>query len=252
MVIDALGWKLLATGMAMVFVAGLIRGFTGFGFSIAAVPLLSLIMPPAEAVPIVMLLQLGVSSSGMGEAVQICDWRSIRWLAAGAVIASPIGIWGLAHLPAAPVRLVMAGIVALAVVILARGMRLRVTPSPGHVMGFGLVSGLFNGLVGMPGPPVIAFYLASPIGVHAGRASMIVFFLATSLFGLLPLAFLGMLSWTLVIASVIAFPAVWLGSRIGARLYRSAPERGYRIVALSLLVATAVLAAGRAVMAFTP
>ena len=35
-------------GLLMVFLAGLIRGFTGFGFSIAAVPLLSLLYPPAD------------------------------------------------------------------------------------------------------------------------------------------------------------------------------------------------------------
>jgi uncharacterized protein len=31
----------------------LLRGFTGFGFSLAAVPLLSLMMPPSVAVPVV-------------------------------------------------------------------------------------------------------------------------------------------------------------------------------------------------------
>ena len=34
-----------------VFAASLLRGFTGFGFGIAAVPLLSLALPPTKAVP---------------------------------------------------------------------------------------------------------------------------------------------------------------------------------------------------------
>jgi uncharacterized membrane protein YfcA len=84
----------------MVFVAGLIRGFTGFGFSIAAVPLLSLIMPPAQAVPIVLLLQLLVSMNGLKAAARICDWRSIRALSLGALVATPLGAWALATLRA--------------------------------------------------------------------------------------------------------------------------------------------------------
>ena len=143
--------ELLGVGLTMVFAAALIRGFTGFGFSIAAVPLLSLILPPAKAVPIVLVLQLLVSLNGFRGAVRICDWRSIRALAIGAVIGTPLGVWCLAHLPQAPVRLCIAGIVLGAVGVLSRGMRMAVAPTGVRMLPFGAVSGLFNGLAGMPG-----------------------------------------------------------------------------------------------------
>ncbi len=234
----------------MVFAAGLIRGFTGFGFSIAAVPLLSAIMPPAQAVPIVLVLQLLVSLSGLGEAVKICDWRSIRVLALGVLIATPVGLWGLERLPAPLVRLAIAAIVLIAVILLARGFRLAAAPRGAGVLPFGVVSGLFNGLAGMPGPPVIAFYLAAPIGSAVARASMIVLFLATSAIALVPLAGLGALGAATLLAAAFGFPAVWIGSRAGAALYRRSPERRYRTVAMALLVATALLAAARAVLDF--
>ena len=41
-----------------VFVGAVIRGFTGFGFGIAATPLLVLLFPPAEIVPPIMILQV--------------------------------------------------------------------------------------------------------------------------------------------------------------------------------------------------
>ena len=34
----------------------LLRGFTGYGFGLAAVPLLSLVLPPAKVVPFVVML----------------------------------------------------------------------------------------------------------------------------------------------------------------------------------------------------
>lgn len=239
---------LFGVGFAMVFLAGLIRGFTGFGFSIAAVPLLSLVMPPAQAVPIVLLLQLCVSLNGLGEATRLCDWGSIRMLALGAMAATPLGVWGLAQLPPTPVRLTIAAIVLAAALLLGRGLRLAALPHGAGVLPFGMLSGLFNGLAGMPGPPVIAFYLASPLGTGAARASMIVFFLATSVFGLVPLALLGMLSWPIALAALLGFPAVWFGSWLGALLYGRSPEEHYRVVALTLLTVTALLAATRALL----
>ncbi len=243
--------ELLAVGMAMVFVAALIRGFTGFGFSIAAVPLLSLILPPAQAVPTVLVLQLLVSVNGFRGAMRICDWRSVRILAIGAVVGTPAGLWCLAHLPQAPVRLCIAAIVLVAVGVLGRGMRMAVAPTGARMLPFGAIAGLFNGLAGMPGPPVIAFYLASPIDTGVARASMIVFFLVTSVIALLPLTAVGMISGPMVVAALCGFPAVWFGSWLGAVLYRGCSEGHYRAVSLALLVVTAVLAAFRAVLDFT-
>ncbi len=239
---------ILAVAFGMVGIAGLIRGFTGFGFSIAAVPLLSLVMPPAQAVPIVLLLQFLVSLSGLKEAVRICHWHSIRLLAIGAAAATPIGMWGLAHLAAAPVRLAIAAIVLIAVAVLARGVQLRGHPPQRAVFPVGILSGLFNGLAGMPGPPVIAFYLAAPVSIDVARASMIVFFLITAVVGLIPAAILRIVTETTIVAALVGLPAVWLGSRYGAVLYRTSSQASYRRVALALLVITALLAATRAIV----
>ena len=190
----------VAMEYAMLFLAGALRGFTGFGFSLAAVPLLSLIMPPARAIPIVLILQLLVSIAGLRDAVRHCDWRSIRMLTVGAAVATPLGVWGLAHLSAAPVRLTIAVVVVCGALVLGRGFRLPIVPVGWRVLPFGLASGLFNGLAGIPGPPVIAFYLASPVSSAVARSSMIVFFLLTAVLALVPLAWLGLLprkpSWS--------------------------------------------------------
>ncbi|MFZ6763046.1 sulfite exporter TauE/SafE family protein [Pseudoroseomonas sp. WGS1072] len=232
-------------GLLMVFLAGLIRGFTGFGFSIAAVPLLSLLYPPAEVVPVVMLLQLAISLDGLRGAWALADRASLGLLSLGALLATPLGLWGLAQLPPAPVRLVIAGVVALAVVILAGGRRMTRPPSGGATLAFGLASGLFNGLAGIPGPPVIAYYLASPLATATARASMIVLFLLTSLGALLPLAAMGMVGQASLLSALLGLPAVWAGSWLGTRMFLRSPDARYRRVALAILGGTALLAVAR-------
>ncbi|HVE20953.1 MAG TPA: sulfite exporter TauE/SafE family protein [Acidocella sp.] len=235
----------IALGLSMVFASGLIRGFTGFGLSIAAVPLLSLIMPPAQAIPIVLLLQLLISLSGLRGALQICHWPDVRTLAIGAVIATPLGAWALARLPAAPVRIAIAVIVFGAVLVLAGGFRLK-SGAGRHVLPFGLLSGLFNGLAGLPGPPVIAYFLMSPAGTAVARASMIVYFLATSVIALAPMTALGLIGPRSVAGALIGFPVAMAGSALGGRMFQSSPDAHYRFVALCLLGVAAGLAAIRA------
>ena len=241
-------WQARALLAGLVFLAGLLRGFTGFGFSLAAVPLVSLIMPPAEAVPIVLLLQALVSLSGLRDASTQTHWRSIGVLAIGAAIATPVGTWGLAHLPAAPVRMAVAAIVAAGAAVLAFGVRLKQAPTGLAALPFGLASGLCNGIAGIPGPPIIAFYLAMPVTTAVARASMIVFFLLTSLLALAPLAWLGLIGRGSLVSAAIGLPAVLIGSWLGALLYRTSADRHYRSVALLLLFATALMSAVRAVL----
>src|SRR5215469_10626612 len=75
-----------------VFAAALLRGFTGFGFGLAAVPLLSLALPPAKVVPFVVVLQVIVGSAGLRSAWRLCDWRAVGGLSPGLVIGIPLGI----------------------------------------------------------------------------------------------------------------------------------------------------------------
>jgi uncharacterized membrane protein YfcA len=76
-------WIALTASGGMVLLAGRLRGFAGFGFSVATMPLLSLFWPPASVVPVVLLLQLFVTLSGLRPALRLCDWGSVRGLLAG-------------------------------------------------------------------------------------------------------------------------------------------------------------------------
>src|SRR5580700_3067784 len=82
------------------FIAALLRGFTGFGFAIAAVPLLSLALPPARVVPLAVVLQVLASMVDLRAASRITDWRSLVWLSPGMVVGTPLGLWLLTRMSA--------------------------------------------------------------------------------------------------------------------------------------------------------
>lgn len=88
-----------------VFIAGVIRGYSGFGFAMVAVTSISLVIPPARVVPLVLILEVMASISLVPQVWRDIDWYSLRWLLAGSLLATPFGVYLLSNIPAEPMRI---------------------------------------------------------------------------------------------------------------------------------------------------
>jgi uncharacterized membrane protein YfcA len=231
-----------------VFAAAVLRGFTGFGFGLAAVPLLSLALPPAEVVPLVVTLQVVIGVAGLRAAAATCDWRAVWLLSPGLIIGVPIGLLILTALPANPVRLAIGAVIAFSVWLIKRGIRLP--PNPSRLISFavGLVSGIVSGLASMGGPPVVVYLLALGHTAARMRATAIVYFMLSGLVSFVPMAVRGMITREILIWAAASFPVLFGGSRVGTWAFARARPRHHRMVALATLSALAVLLIGRALL----
>ena len=61
-----------------VFIAGVIRGYSGFGFAMVAVTSISLVISPARVVPLVLILEVMASISLVPQVWRDIDWYSLR------------------------------------------------------------------------------------------------------------------------------------------------------------------------------
>ena len=231
-----------------VFLGGALRGFTGFGFAIAATPLLSLVLAPAQAVAMVLLLGLCIGLTDLRAALTRSHGASVAPLAVGMAAATPLGIMALALLSAAHARLAIALVLVVATAILISGFRFRRLPGRVPAAGLGALSGLFNGLAAMPGPPVIAYCLALPLPVADIRATMMLYFLGTSTVGLATALASRLVGPAEVLGAAIAFPALFVGARTGALAFRHASERAYRLVSLLALTGLTLVVAARSLV----
>jgi uncharacterized membrane protein YfcA len=223
-----------------VLLAGMVRGFSGFGSAMIMVPVLAVLYGPLVAVPIALALEMAVSLPLVPPAAKLVDWRRIGPLIAAACASVPLGIWLLRSLDASSVRYVFSAIIILAVILLATGWRYTGRPGVVPTLATGLLSGVMNGVAGMAGPPVVFFYLAGSGAAATSRASFIIFFAVVDLFAVIIFALDD--SFTrdgVILAAVLAAPFV-LGGLIGARIFKAASERFFRIVALVTLAAIAV------------
>ncbi|HBK05603.1 MAG TPA: sulfite exporter TauE/SafE family protein [Acetobacteraceae bacterium] len=238
----------LLAAMAGVLFASILRGFTGFGFGLAAVPLLSLALPPAEVVPLVVTLQVVIGVGGLRTAWPDCDWRSVRALVPGLVCGVPIGLLILTVLSPNPVRFAIGAVIIFSVWLIQRGIRLPPNPSWIVSASVGLASGVISGLASMGGPPVVVYLLAVGHSAARMRATAIVYFMLSGVVSFVPMAATGLITRDVLIWTVASLPVLFGGSRLGTWAFFRAKPHHHRMVALTTLSVLAILLVGRALL----
>jgi uncharacterized protein len=241
-------WLPLIFACVCIFGAAIVRGFSGFGFSLLSITALSLVYAPAQIIPSIFMLEVAASLHLLPSIWKDIHWRSLLPLTLGCLIATPLGVWALANVPARPMQVAFALFVLAASFALWRGYALKSMPGQVASTAAGAASGLANGAFGIGGPPVIVFYFSSPAGDIAGRASLIAFFLITDVIGLSNQAVQGLLLWDAVWRAVAFLPPLLLGVWIGNSSFKSANPETFRKAVLALLAVLAVIIGLKAVL----
>ncbi|MEM1336079.1 MAG: sulfite exporter TauE/SafE family protein [Actinomycetota bacterium] len=236
-----LSGEAFAFALLVVFAGAAIRGFTGFGASLIWVSGLTLLVDPDEAVPIIFCLEVVASLHLIRSCRDEVMWKPVRRLVGGALIGMPIGVAALLAIDPEPMKLVVSVVVLVAALVLAAGWRSERELDLVGTGAVGVGSGVLNGLTSAGGPPVIVFFLGSPAGMAAGRASLIAYFLFLDALGIVVVAVAGLLDTTALIRFAAFTPAMLVGAAIGARWFgRADPERA-RFIGIAVLVALAVV-----------
>jgi uncharacterized membrane protein YfcA len=150
------GWTTVPV-LAVLFLATLIRSAFGFGEALVAVPLLALVIPVEEAVPLATLVSITVAGVVIAQDWDKVHLRSAGWLVVSTFFGLPLGLWLLTAVAEAVVKAV------LAAVILGFSSYCLVSRSPyelkhdrwAWVFGFG--AGILGGAYGMNGPPLVIY-----------------------------------------------------------------------------------------------
>jgi uncharacterized membrane protein YfcA len=237
---------ILVYAVACIFGAAVVRGYSGFGFSLLAIISLSLLLPPAEIVPSIFMMEIAASLHLLPSVWRDIHWRALLWLGLGCLLGTPFGVYALANVPAAPMTLALAVFVLVSAVLLARGYALKTMPGPAATFATGAASGSSTAASApaAAGDPVL---LQLARRGAAGRASIIAFFLLTDVTGLAWQGWNGLLTWATLWRAASSCRRLPPGLA-GQPQLPPCRSAAFRRWVLRLLMLLAVLTGGRALL----
>jgi hypothetical protein len=238
----------IAAGIAVL--AGLVRGFTGFGSALIYMPLISAVYGPRLAAPTLLLIDTICSFPFALKAIPDCNWREVRLVMITGAVGVPLGVAALVYVDALTLRWFIAVLVLIAVAILASGWRYHGKPTIGASLGVGALAGFGAGAVQIGAPPLLVYWLGGQNSAATVRANIMVYFLMQ---GALTFVFYvyGALftSEALALALLLGLP-FGIALALGARWFHGTSDIFYRrlsyiIIAVSGLISLPVFDALR-------
>lgn len=222
-------------------IAGVTRGFSGFGGAMIYMPLISAIYDPRIAAVTVLLVDLVAATPFAIPEMRRCTWREVAPLSVAMALGLPVGVWLLIALDPIVLRWCIAAVILSLVPVLASGWRYHGAPSMPLTVGVGLFAGVSAGAVLIAGPPVILYWLGAGSSPKTLRANLMVFFMICDVLLVAIFGHEGLFEARPLALSLLLGVPFLIGMAIGARFFHGASERLYRIIAYGIITLAALV-----------
>jgi len=232
---------------ATTFGAALLQAAGGFGFAVIATPIYLMILPPATAVHIVIIIAAVLSAVVLPRLRHAIASGLLFRLLLGSGGGLPLGLLAFRYSNPAVVRIVAgATVLGFAGLLALQRVRIRALPAfrrtHSRDLATGAVAGTAAALIGMAGPPVLIYLLLAGAGSQAIRATLLAFFACIYAVTLAAhAATVGVAPASWLIASVI-LPFAVAGGLVGRRLGDRLGADMFALLAIGLLAVAGLFA----------
>lgn len=235
----------LALLALVTLVASVVQGTAGFGFTLLAVSFFLLIIGSADAIPLLIIVNLAISLSLLRTLWRHVERALLSRLVIGSVLGFPLGLGAFQMADVNQLKIGAAGTILIfvaAAVIFRPAESSASDPQPrfrtASAVGVGSLAGAMTTALGMPGPVLMLYLAAVGSGKDAVRAMSLTFFVVAYGASLvLQATTVGLNRWVWVTAGLLV-PVAVIGALLGHQLAKRVSERAFRAVVLVLIAAT--------------
>ena len=220
----------------VVFIASIIRGFNGFGFSATCISGFSFILPAIEIVPIILILEVFISIFMIPYIWNKIDWNFVFKLLIGIGIGSPVGLYLLKYLSPETTHLYICLIIIFFSLLLMKGYTNKDINNNQSKIFTGIISGALNGLTTLGGMPVALFLLVTSIQPAVIRGSLAALFFLTDVYAFILSFFGGIVDMITVYRTVPLIIILPICVYIGNKFFIKSKEQLYRKVVFYFLI----------------
>jgi uncharacterized membrane protein YfcA len=236
--------------IVIAFVAAIVRGYSGFGFSAIVITAGSLFIPPSELVPVLYLLEIVASIHMIRSSRSALDVSLLRYVLLGCALALPIGQYLLVSLSADIIRLIVYLCVLICAVLVWRGYRLPSSMNNKLGATAGVLIGLGSGIGSVGGLPAMVIFLGTGYAVEKTRAIFVATFFALYVFGTLITLSNGLLNQAAWIKTGWLLIPLIVGVWCGEKYFSKSSAVSYRNFALGLMIVLASVGVVRVLLRY--
>ena len=229
----------LWTALGVTLIAGLMRGFAGFGSAMLMAPIFAILFGSAEMVVTVVAIELVVSLQLFPQVRQHADWKVLTPMSIAACAAMPLGVWLLASVDKNTIVTAVSAVIVAFVILMWTGWKYHGKRSTVATVTVGAISGAMMATTSVGGPPVLLYLLSGNDPPQVNRANIVTYYFLTQFLLIVIVLATGVAGVDALVRGAVLFPVMVLGAWAGGRLFHGlASERLYRNVALTILFAT--------------
>jgi len=233
---DPISFAVLSTG---IFAGAVVSGLVGFAFSAVAGAILLHVLPPAEAVPLMMACSIVTQTASLVALRGNIKWRGSAVLIAGGALGIVPALYLLQHVDSGLFRMAFgAFLIAYAAYMLLRPAIASMREAPSRlrhaVVGFG--GGLLGGLTAMPGALPVIWCDLRGMPKDQQRGLVQPYIMAMQLFALALMLSRNDLPSAALIDLTLCLPALAAGSALGVLMFGRVNDALFREIVLMVLM----------------
>jgi len=221
---------------------GFVSGLAGFGTALMALGIWLYVVPPAIAVPLVLICSVIAQVSTLPSIWKTIDFSIIWPFLIGGLLGVPLGVMLIAHADPKVFKLTV-GVFLLVFPTALYFQRSDMAFTFGGKAAdaaIGAAGGILGGLAGLSGPLPILWASVRGWTKEQRRGIFQIFNFSILAASLLAQITIGIVKPDVFWLALIAFPGTVIGAWLGARTYHALSDRNFRDIVLGLLFLSGV------------
>jgi uncharacterized membrane protein YfcA len=224
---------------AIICIAAFLQSISGFGFSLLAMPLLSVCVDIHVAVVVATLCGIFTNAVHLKKDHHLVERSVARRISLSALIGMPLGAVVLSLFSATQMRVIISAVTVVLVFLMMRHFVLKVENTKVDI-ALGALSGLLATSVSTNGPPLVFLLQSKQLDPWRLRATLAYVFTVSGCASFAVLMMAGKGSVDAVQFALLSLPALSLGTVIGRRTRNYVTQEVFKRMMYVLLLATAV------------
>ena len=225
----------------IIFIASAVRGFTGFGLALVAVPLIQFFLPVSDTAVFIALVNICFSIFYFNRSKQHIAGKPIGTMAlwTGAGVAGGTAV--LKFVNPAYIQLAWGILILFIVIALARGINFGIRTEKHAFRISGLLGGMLAGATGITGPPVAIILSSIKTPREKFSAVLSLFILIAVSFAFVFYFAAGLIHLRILLLALVTIPAMLAGLYAGDRLVSHINQKTFTIVIYIVLVIMGII-----------